>query len=231
MRNELDSDEILFTIQKAIGSATRRLKMALPRGWRLIVAVGCKSIEGTPPHELMYLDVQADEGGGSWAKAKIQTLQKCPGWVATHPMEMGEINEMLKYLGFSDCEEAELVNEAFLYADLTQENIAWLVNTENGPGLAPNFGGIRIPYSCNFIAMHDDPETGGDKAKMEAEDGEVLIAFSGAAAWQDLQFALVVARAMKEYWDNKEDEFLTMDFEPLKEYPEIDYWMTNLGLR
>lgn len=168
----------------------------------------------------MYLDVQADEGGGSWAEAKIQTLEKCPGWVATHPMEIDEICSTLSYLGLDD----EVISGANYYAELTPENIKWLVDVENGPGLAPGFGGIKIPYRCNFI------ETDEDQRKLVDESGEILIAFSGAAAWQDLQFALVVAREMKEHWDAKKDEFLTMDFDPLKIYPEIEFWMANLGL-
>lgn len=220
MRNELDSDELVFAIQKTISAMTRRLKMALPRGWRLVVKVACESGKEAPPHELMYLDVQADEGGGSWAEAKIQTLEKCPGWTATHPMEIEEIRNTLDFLGFDD----EVISEADCYTDLTPEDIKWLVDVENGPGLAPGFGGIKIPYQCNFV------QTDSNRG-LVAESGEILIAFSGAAAWQDLQFALAVAREMRDHWNEKKDEFLTMDFEPLKTYPEIEFWMVNLGLQ
>lgn len=168
----------------------------------------------------MYLDVQADEGGGSWAQAKIQTLEKCPGWVATHPMEIDEIRSTLDFLGLDD----EVIGEADCYAELTPEDIKWLVDVENGPGLAPGFGGIKIPYRCNFVEVNDD------QRELIDESGEVLIAFSGAAAWQDLQFALAVAREMRDHWDEKKDEFLVMDFNPLKIYPEIEFWMANLGL-
>lgn len=223
VRNQLDSNELVFAIQKTINAMTERLKVALPRGWRLIVKVACENGKEAPPHELMYLDVQADEGGGSWAAAKIQTLEKCPGWVATHPMEIEELCDTLKFLGFSDCDEAVDLCEANLYAELTPEDIKWLVDVENGPGLAPGFGGIRIPYRCNFMQTEASN-------KLVDESGEVLIAFSGAAAWQDLQFALVVARDMRDHWDEKKDEFLAMDFDPLKAYPEIEFWMKNLGL-
>lgn len=220
MRNKLDSNELVFAIQKTIDATTRRLKVALPRGWRLIVKVACESGKEAPPHELMYLDVQADEGGGSWAEAKIQTLEKCPGWVATHPMEIEELTKTLGFLGFDN----EAISGAKYYVELTPEDIKWLVDVENGPGLAPGFGGIKIPYQCNFVQTDSN---GG----LVAESGEILIAFSGAAAWQDLQFALVIAREMRSHWNEKKDEFLTMDFEPLKIYPEIEYWMTNLGLQ
>jgi len=171
----------------------------------------------------MYLNVQADEGGGSWAEAKIQTLERFPGWAATHPMEIDELYNTLRFLGFDEYTEAETICGANLYAELTPEDIKWLVDVENGPGLAPGFGGIKIPYRCNFVQMNARKE-------MVAESGEVLIAFSGAAAWQDLQFALTVALEMKEHWDAKKDEFLTMDFSPLKDWPEIEFWMANLGL-
>lgn len=183
-----------------------------------------RTVKKPPPHKLMYLDIQADEGGGSWAEAKIQTLEKCPGWVATHPMEIEELRDTLKFLGFGDCDEAVDLCEANLYAELTPEDIKWLVDVENGPGLAPGFGGIRIPYRCNFMKTDD-----GHRSMVD-ESGEVLIGFSGAAQWQDLQFALLIARTMKRHWDAKKDEFLEMDFEPLKIYPEIEYWMINIGL-
>lgn len=183
----------------------------------------------------MYLDVQADEGGGSWAQAKIQTLEKCPGWVATHPMEIDELCDTLSFLGFDD----EAIGGADYYAELTPEDIKWLVDVENGPGLAPGFGGIRIPYRCNFVKKNTGlarmvevglGENCEEQRGMVDESGEVLIAFSGAAAWQDLQFALAVAREMRDHWDEKKDEFLVMDFDPLKIYPEIEFWMVNLGL-
>lgn len=183
-----------------------------------------RAVKKPPPHELMYLDVQADEGGGSWAEAKIRTLEKCPGWVATHPMEIDELCSTLEYFGFLDTVSGREISEANLYAELAPEDIKWLVDVKNGPGLAPGFGGIKIPYRCNFVQASTEKE-------MIAESGEILIAFSGAAAWQDLQFALTVARRMRDHWDEKKDEFLTMDFNPLKIYPEIEFWMTNLGLR
>lgn len=49
MRNKLDSNELVFAIQKTIDVTTRRLKVALPRGWRLIVKVACESGKEAPP--------------------------------------------------------------------------------------------------------------------------------------------------------------------------------------
>lgn len=49
MRNQLDSDEVVFAIQKTINAMTRRLGVALPRGWRLIVKVACGSTKEAPP--------------------------------------------------------------------------------------------------------------------------------------------------------------------------------------
>lgn len=200
-----------------------------------------EALKKPPPHELLYLDVQADEGGGSWARAKIQTLEKCPGWVATHPMEVDEICDTLKHLGFDNSAEATEISEANLYAELTPEDIKWLVDVEDGPGLAPGFGGIRIPYRCNFVGEGTGlgkMVAGSSEVLIECEGqrklvdeaGEVLIAFSGATQWQDLQFALVVAREMRDHWDEKKDEFLMMDFSALKDWPEIEFWMKNLGL-
>lgn len=187
----------------------------------------------------MYLDVQADEGGGSWAQAKIQTLEKCPGWVATHPMEIDELCSTLEFLGFGEIAEAEIISEADIYTDLTPEDIKWLVDVDDGPGLAPGFGGIRIPYRCNFVKEGLKKVADGsseilveDKSQREMieEAGEVLIAFSGAAQWQDLQFAMRIAQEMRNHWNAKKDEFLVMDFNSLKEYPEIEFWMANYGL-
>ncbi len=49
MRNRLDSDELVFAIQKTIDAMTQRLSVALPRGWRLIVKVACKGAKEAPP--------------------------------------------------------------------------------------------------------------------------------------------------------------------------------------
>lgn len=137
-------------------------------------------------------------------------------------MEIEEIIKTLEYLEFDGHNVAVAIGEANLYAELAPEDIKWLVDVENGPGLAPGFGGIKIPYRCHYM------EAG---AGMADETGTVLIGFSGGAQWQDLQFALAVARTMRNHWDNKKDESLTMNFAPLKEYPEIEFWMQNLGLR
>jgi len=219
-RCKLDSYEVVFAIQKTTEAMTQKLKMALPRGWRLIVEVACGGVEEIPRKELLYLDVQADEGGGSWAEAKIKTLKDHPGWSATHPMEIEELRSAFSHLGFHNRDEAVKINKAKHYTELTPEDIRWLVDVKNGPGIAPGFGGIRIPYRCNFVKH----------SKMLAESGEVLIGFSGAAPCQDLQFALTVAQTMEDHWYNKKDEFLVMNFEPLKEWSDIEYWMANLGL-
>lgn len=49
VRTHLDSDEIVFAIMKEAEAITNHLKVALPRGWRLIVKVACDTSEGTPP--------------------------------------------------------------------------------------------------------------------------------------------------------------------------------------
>lgn len=49
VRNQLDSNELVFAIQKTINAMTERLKVALPRGWRLIVKVACENGKEAPP--------------------------------------------------------------------------------------------------------------------------------------------------------------------------------------
>lgn len=231
-RSELEGDGLATVIMDTTTAITQRLQCALPNGWRQIVKLTTLSetnanvdedadedSKGTPPQELFYLDVEADEGGGSWAEAKLNTLQNCKE-PATLPLPMNKIFTAICKAKMNHTpigkEICDLKDPKFI----TDRQWDWLVDTENGPGFAPDYGGIRVTFRCHYFK----------DGEIMTETDVLYVAFSGAAAWQDLQFMLTILAAIYDHFQDKKDESFEWDFSEFEKYPDIWYWMINLGI-
>jgi len=192
-------------------------------------------IKEPPPHQLFYLDIQADEGGGSWAEAKIQTLGKM-GLAATQPLEAQQILNWIYDAGMQETKHGkeiceDVIDGGILASDqLSKEAVEWLVDVKNGPGIAPNFGGLKLSAECRFFEENHEASLNSSKWKAVTETDTIYVAFSGAKAWQDLQFATCALRKIVEHLNELPDESFDFNFASLEEIPEVKFWLKNYGL-
>ncbi len=234
-KNELRDNSLAKKLMDVIANMTEDFDFILPRGWRFIAKIVTESDNGTPPHQLFYLDIQADEGGGSWAEAKIQTMEMM-NLAATQPLEAQKILNWIYDAGMQNTERGkeicdDIIDGGILMADqLSKEAIKWLVDVKNGPGIAPNFGGLRLNADCHFFKENLDASLNSSKWNPATETDTIYVAFSGAAAWQDLQFATCALKRIVKHLDNIPDEAFEFDSKPLEEIPEVHLWLKNYGL-
>lgn len=204
----------------------------LPDGWRCIVKVidNTPIVADNPSYmELLYLDVQSNRGGGTYAEAKMNSMEKIKIFAsASRPAKTGgELQFALV--------EAKVKEDEIHYIDYgrleTVSNSTW--NWMRDQGVAPWYGGITVPYEC-LVSM---PAGGGCNHgeihyEMKKKTGMIRIAFSGASQEQDLFFALSVLRIMTEKAD---DIFSTaqawFNLRGLEEIPAIKMWLQLLGIK
>lgn len=234
-KNNLRDNSLAAALMASISGLTKDFKFVLPHGWRFIAKIVTNTDNGTPPQQLFYLDLQADEGGGSWAEAKIQTMEQM-NLAATRPLEMQKVMNWIYDARLQNTEHGkeiceDIVEGGILSADqLSAEAIHWLVDVKNGPGVAPNFGGLSLSTKCHFFKDDDSAKLGIKSPQPVTETDTIYVAFSGAKAWQDLQFATCALKHIIKHLDDIPDESFEPDFEPLKKIPEVHLWLANYGL-
>lgn len=228
-KNELRDNSLAKKLMDTIANMTEDFDFILPRGWRFIAKIVTESDNGTPPHQLFYLDIQADEGGGSWAEAKIQTMETMD-LAATQPLEYQKIFRVIHQAGLGSTSIGKEICDLKDVADISKEQMKWLVDVKNGPGIAPNFGGLRLKADCHFFKENLDASLSSSKWNPVTETDTIYVAFSGAAAWQDLQFATCALKRIINHLDDIPDEAFEFDSKPLEEIPEVRLWLKNYGL-
>lgn len=201
----------------------------LPDGWRCIVKVidNTPFVADNPSYmELLYLDVQSNRGGGTYAEAKMNSMEQYTEFSsATQPIGVVRLMD----LAVTDGEQCDTFQPVASVDALSDETWEWL----RDKGIAPCYGGITIPYEC-LVSM---PAGGGCNHgeihyEMKKKTGIIRIAFSGASQEQDLFFALSVLRMMIEKAD---DIFSTaqawFNLRGLEEIPAIKMWLQLLGIK
>lgn len=179
LQNSTQNNPVLAAaIQRAARIISREYDLALPKGWQLIVKL--KSGEET----LVHLHLSEGEGG-SYAKAKMSTLENFPEMPYTGADGTADVLYMLEKLNLDDSENADEICTVESPNLFTKEQREWL---RDECEIASMYGGIRIPYEFLINA---------DKEYQSINDGEILIAFSGATQEQDVFFALYVLRAIQ----------------------------------
>lgn len=164
---------------------------------------------------------------------------------ATQPLLAGRIRNWILDAGLKNTKYGKEVYEVCdaVYDDLrhkgddtldtkqlSKKALQWLVNVKNGPGIAPNFGGLQVATKCHFFEEKETAALNGSNWKAVAETDLISVSFSGAAAWQDLQFATCALGCIIEHFRDIPDEAFEFNFEPLKEIPEVHFWLKNYGL-
>ncbi len=193
-------------------------------------------IKEPPPQQLFYLDIQADEGGGSWAKAKIQTMEQLSIAATQPPAELQRIVNMIYDAKLQKTEFGQMICEDIIDGGITdvsqlcQGEIDWLVDVDKGLGYAPNFGGLRLQTKCHFFQLTSEIASEAQDRPVTETD-TIYVAFSGAKAWQDLNFAVCAMRHITNHFTGINDECFEFDFDPLKEIPEVRFWMQSCGVK
>lgn len=198
--------DLITAIQRAAKIATSEYGFLVPRGWQLIVKM--KSNEETFFH--LHL---AEGNGGSYAEAKMSTLENFPEQPYTGADGRGDILDILERLGKSD---AAIVNEISAIESpeqLTKIQKEWLRDT---CGIASMYGGIRVLYE--FLINTDEPEP-------QTNEGEILITFSGASQEQDVFFAAWMLSTIQENLaEHQRNIQHSYDLEALRKNPVIHHW-------
>lgn len=155
---------------------------------------------------------------------------------ATQPLEAQKVMNWIYDAGMQDTERgkeicSDVVDGGVLMADqFSKDAIKWLVDVKNGPGIAPNFGGLSLKAARDFYEENHNASLNSSKWKALTDTTTIYVAFSGAAAWQDLQFATRALKAIGQHLDAIPDESFDFDFEPLEKIPEVHLWLKNYGL-
>lgn len=146
---------------------------------------------------------------------------------ATRPLEMQKVMNWIYDAGLQNTEHGkeiceDIVEGGILSADqLSAEAIHWLVDVKNGPSIAPNFGGLRLNTKCHFFKEDNAAVLGAKSPQPITETDTIYVAFSGAKAWQDLQFATCALKRIVKHLNDIPDESFEPGFEPLEEIPEV----------
>lgn len=225
--NGLRDNALATKLMDTMDTMTDEFSFVLPRGWRFITKIVTKIEPDSSPCLLLYLDLQADQGGGSWAEAKIQTMERT-GLAATQPLKTQTVLNLVRVTSTQETKYRDEILQkttnwagTFDTSQFSPEAIHWLVDVKDGPGIAPNFGGLRLSAECRCFL---------EKNKPSVEKDTIYVAFSGGAAWQDLQFATAALECIIHHLDSLPDESFGFDLKSLAEIPEVHLWLRNYGL-
>lgn len=215
-KDDPKSDEKTGVILRKLEQLVCEYDYLVPGGWRFIL-----KMQATGDAEPYYhIDIQSNNGGGSFAEAKMETLEMFTDHAASGLLGYEEIRDIIINCDGSE-DEQELL-ECIRIKGVESMNRAQHERLRDKYGLTVFLGGIRIPYKDLIVE--------GDK--ISNESGEIRIAFSGASAEQDLFFALMVFRALNnsfvELYPNTQG---WLDLRKLKEVQAANLWINLLDIR
>lgn len=212
-------NELTGGLMRQIASLTSDFEYLLPNGWRAIIEI--HSFTEQPTGSEYLLDLQSDIGGGSFAPAKIKTLEIFPSINATGGETIKDLQEMVEEI---DRKSGQKHSQTEMFSELCNLPHSGCIKGKLREWLrdqceiSPYYGGIRIPFAC--ISADSYPYT-----------GEVLIAFSGAIEWQDLFFAFTIFRELQKLLNHHFPKNLyTYDLAPLKTLCETSIWINLYGI-
>lgn len=153
----------------------------LPNGWRCCVEFQDND-EKVPNYQL---DIESNNGGGSFAPVKMQMLRMFPTLSATGDISLPMMTDAL--CNVEGCSEGFFTKLVAMHDinELTEDD--W---TQLKPlGITHWHGGIRIPYDILYTYPVKDCAE-GETVEQGVQNvlGEIRITFSGAREWQDTFF-------------------------------------------
>lgn len=228
-------NRILTRLTRRIEQLVCNYDYLVPDGWRAIV------MERSSSHLFMprlYLDIQSNRGGGDYAKVKLETLKFFSEEVATRPVDGKELARMAEQsLSVIDADrDNKLLEEPSTQKILKQiwrrsdpnelpEHIwEWLRDQCH---VTACYGGIKVPYEA--LNVKAQPAI---QAQVKDDAGELLIAFSGASAEQDLMFATgILCDLLKAYKVELPLVQTWYNLRGLKKIPAVRLWLDIWGIQ
>lgn len=217
-----EMNELTGELMRYIASITSEFEHLLPKGWRTIVKM-YDNTNGLGNADYL-LDLQSDIGGGSFAPAKIKTLENFTELCVTGEDTITDLREMIEKIDRREgttrrqmetkmfSELCNLPHTACIRGKLRE----WL---RDQCGISPYYGGIRVKFTV--ASADSDP-----CAK------KMLIAFSGAIEWQDLLFTFLIFRELQKLLNcHFPKNLYTYDLEPLKIRRETRIWLDLLDIK
>ena len=208
-----DSDKKTGVILRKLDQMVNDYSYLVPDGWRFIL----KMHDASEEEPYYHIDIQSNKGGGDYAEAKMFTLEMF-GKAATGGETIEQLREMIDTVGLGD---SEVYSEMLDVENVDQLSDECWVLLRDVYNIAPCYGGIRIPYSDLIVEGNN----------ILKENGEIRLAFSGASQEQDLFFALIIFRALKdsfiELYPNIRGWF---DLGELKKVPPARMWLDIMGI-
>lgn len=205
-------EEIMAAAMAQVEDSVCRYRYLLPRGWRCIAKI--KGADRTVAH----LDLQSNQGGGSFAEVKMQTLEDW-GVAATGCHDLQFIQRLIQGSPYEKMERGQEILKMSSLEEMRKIHHEWL---REKLGYTNYYGGINVPYDelSAKVNSADQPET-----------GFIQIAFSGASQEQDTMFAVRVLWSIQEamvrtftrsqFWFNLRE---------LEEIPNVKFWLDNFGI-
>ncbi len=217
--------ELNTRVMRGIEHLVCDYRKILPNGWRCCIEFQ-RSDEDKPYYEL---DIESNQGGGSFAPVKMQMLRLCPTISATGNTALHLIIDGLQTAKF----ESEDPNK-WAVIDKLLNHLTALHNTEDITdgvweelklfGLTHWYGGIRIPYDIQ-VTKHDE-----DGQHVDETTGEIRITFSGAKEWQDLFFCFRIFQKLQvtlnSLWGKDQIWHNLRGFGD----PTVQFWVDALGI-
>lgn len=198
----------------------------LPKGWRCLIEFQDND-EKVPNYQL---DIESNEGGGSFAPVKMQMLKLFPDLSATGTASLKMIADKVTA---AEC-PGELFSRLVVMHDvseLTEDDWAELKPL----GMTHWYGGIRVPYDILYTKPAEDVENTECETKDQEVQrvlGEIRITFSGAREWQDTFFCFRLFQKIQvilnEMWS---DDQIWYNLRNLKKDSALKFWVEALGVQ
>lgn len=206
-------------IADAVSSATTKYAYLVPRGWKFILHASL-DIAGTKGN--FEMKIQSNKGGGSFAEAKMKTLEKYRPRCTTGGDSLEYISGLLESYGpFQDETIPEQIRKLKRVGDMTREQHEWL---RDNLGYTNFYGAFEVP--CQYLTFNTSFWSG-----YEENNPALRLAFSGASEEQDTMFCAIVLRELQNHLGSGgTNTFWKYDLSNLRDVPNILLWLDRLGI-
>lgn len=228
LKNTIGGKDYACAIARILQEAkkiTSEFDYLLPKGWRLIVEERGRRGQDLSERSgsWILLDVKSGSGTGEYAAAEMATLKNFSNIAATRPWSSSEVaakaGKIIKEKNVQYNGKMLGALKRYKSADKAPEHVReWLKDV---CGLAPCYGGIRVPYEAIDVGN-----------KLKSVPGELLLAFDGAGSEKNLLFVVGVLAGIQQAFA----EFLpymqiSYDLRELRKIPTVRMWMELWGIK
>ena len=234
-------DNFNMAVQAAIDELEERFGLFLYSDWGCNVKYITTADDRTS-RTLFHLISAKDEKSkpNPYVEAQINSMEKYH-MDATYRMYIYAVLERLVEIGLEESdfytriEHESFIDERERVNELSPDIIEWLLDTKNGPGIAIDYGGIKLEAE---YSERNPKATSEDDLWLPAKEIDtILIGFSGArkGTWNTFMSIYLLGKIIK-YLETIPDERFTFNFEPFageNRNPGMDsisFWLKVNGI-